>query len=544
MNHRQRRAEPTAPATAASPASVADHHTGLGNAARRRGATREAIDHFARALQAQPNRPEWNYNLATALAEAGRLNEAAAGFRAALRLRPAFWEAWNNLGLVLTDRGEPAEAAECFRAALRLQPRIPETHTHLGIALRRLGRLDEAASALREAIRLRPRHADAHNVLGAVRQEDGAVGEALACYQAALAVRPDHADARNNLGTALGELGRRDEAIAAYLAAIALEPDFADARHNLAMALLARGDWDRGWAEYEWRWRTPQFRGARRGFAQPHWGGAAAPGRTLLIHAEQGFGDTLQFCRLAALAAARGPRVVLEVQRPLARLLRGLPGVAQVVARGEALPAFDLHCPLLSLPRALGLTVATVPAETPYLRADPALARAWRARLDAVTARPRVGLTWAGNPRSHAPDLAAAARRRCVPPERLVPLLDTPGAAFVSLQKDGPALPPGVPVLDFMAEMEDFADTAALIANLDLVISVDTAVAHLAGALGKPVWLLDRFDPCWRWFTDRRDSPWYPTLRIYRQPHPADWESVVAEVAADLRRARDQGTGP
>jgi hypothetical protein len=317
------------------------------------------------------------------------------------------------------------------------------------------------------------------------------------------------------------------EAIGCFRTAVGLRPDFANAHHNLAVALLARGEMAEGWREYEWRWQTAGMVASRRDFAQPQWHGEAAEGRTLLIHAEQGLGDTLQFCRYGALAAARGLRVVMEVQRPLVRLLRGVAGVDWVVARGEDLPAFDFCCAMQSMPLAVGTTVATIPSAPSYLCADLVEAAIWGERLAAAgRLGPRVGLAWAGDP--------AMVRdgRRSLAAERLAPLLALQGLQFFSLQKGGS--PADVGLTDFMDEMEDFADTAALVANLDLVISVDTAVAHLAAALGKPVWLLDRFDPDWRWLLGRRDSPWYPSMRLYRQPKPGDWGSVLAEVAADL----------
>jgi hypothetical protein len=255
--------------------------------------------------------------------------------------------------------------------------------------------------------------------------------------------------------------------------------------------------------------------------------GEAAEGRTLLIHAEQGFGDTLLFCRYATLAAARGLRVILQVQQPLVRLLRGVPGVDLVVAQGEALPPFDLHCPMLSMPLALGTTLTTMPSFPSYLHADEAKAEAWRTRLAAATGSgQRIGLVWGASPQPPP---------RSVPLARLAPLWDLTGLHFISLQKDGPKPPKELPLTDFMDEMEDFADSAALIANLDLVISVDTAFVHLAAALGRPVWVLARFNPDWRWLDGRDDSPWYPKLRLYRQPQPGDWDQVVADVARDLR---------
>jgi hypothetical protein len=306
------------------------------------------------------------------------------------------------------------------------------------------------------------------------------------------------------------------------------------------MALLADGDFAAGWREYEWRLKKPQRITSVRPFLQPQWHGEAAEGRRLLIHPEQGYGDTLQFCRFAALATARGFHVTLEVQRPLVRLLQSLGGVAQVVGRGDELPEFDVHCPIMSLPLALGTTLETIPAAPAYLHANVQQVARWRRRLavmepihDRRTAR--IGLVWAGSPRLNSPRATAVDRRRSMPPDRWAPLFEIKGLAFFSLQKDGPSAG-GAPIIDLMGEMDDFADTAALIANLDLVIAVDTAVAHLAAALGKPVWLLERFDSCWRWLRGRRDTPWYPHMRLYRQPSAGGWESVMSEIACDLKR--------
>jgi hypothetical protein len=321
-----------------------------------------------------------------------------------------------------------------------------------------------------------------------------------------------------------------DEAEACFRRAIRLKPDYPDAHFNLAATLLAKGELQEGWAEYEWRWLTPRMKKTRRDFTQPMWRGEVAEGRTLLIHAEQGFGDCLQFSRYATLAADRGARVVVEVPGPLVRLIRDLPGVDLVVARGDELPPFDIQCPMLSLPMVFGTVLTTIPSPTSYLRAEDAQVAVLETRLAAIGPGPRIGLAWAGNPRKDSPALA----RRSMPLERFMPVLELPGLRFFSLNKDTPA-PPDSPLVDLMDEMADFGDTAALISNLDLVISVDTAVAHLAAALGKPVWLLDRFDTDWRWLAGRRDSPWYPTLRIYRQPRQGDWDSVLDDVRRDLR---------
>ena len=432
--------------------------------------------------------------------------------------------------------GRLAEAERLFRQVLAVNPRHADSLHLLGVIAYQTGRQDLAVEMIRKAIAINPREASLQSNLGNLLLPQGRLDEAVACYRKAIELKPDFSEALNNLGNALRALKQLDEAVTSYRRALELRPDDPEAHYNLAMALLARGDMPAGWEEHEWRWKTPQSAPSRRDFAQPQWRGEAAEGRTLLIHAEQGFGDTLQFCRYAPLAAARGLQVVLEAPKPLIRLLGSLSGVDRLVAQGEATPQFDLHCPMLSMPLALGTTITTIPGDVPYLRADAAHVAVWRTRIASLGNRlPRIGLAWAGNPRKQLLAAAATDRRRSIAPDRLAPLFELPGLHFFSLQKDGPAAPAHFPLIDFMSEMEDFADTAALIANLDLIISVDTSVVHLAAALGKPVWMLDRFDPCWRWLVGRRDSPWYPGLRLYRQPKPGDWDSVVAEVTRDLR---------
>jgi tetratricopeptide (TPR) repeat protein len=499
----------------------------------------------------------------------GRPQEAIAAYRRAVAFAPGLPEAWNNLGNALLEAGRPEDAAQCYRRALHLHPDFVPALINLGNALGELGRLDEALAVCRRAVDAAPLLPDAHNNLGTVLRDRQDFRAASACFRAAIALAPgdpagyvnladaltemgqleeaeaacrrairlapELAEAHTNLGVALRRQGRLAEATASYRRALALRPELGQDHFNLAVALLAQGEMPEGWAAYEWRWRTKQMRGDWRAFAQPQWRGEPAPGKILLLHAEQGFGDTLQFCRYAPLAAARGLRVILEVQPALLRLMESLEGVELVCGRGGALPHFDLHAPLLSLPGALGTTVETIPAAVPYLHAAPAAASAWKDRLASLGERRLVGLVWAGNARRHLPAQAAADRRRSISPALLAPLFEVPGIRFVSLQKDGPATPDFFNMIDLMGEVSDFADTAALVANLDLVISVDTAVAHLAGALGRPVWLLNRLDSCWRWLAGRRDSPWYPGMRLYNQSRPGDWAAVIAEVAADLR---------
>ncbi len=512
------------------------YHSNLGTALWKQGLLDEAVACYGRALALKPDYATAHFNLATVRWKQRRLDEADVGYRNALYFKPNYPEAYDNLGTVRKEQGRLDEAITCYRRAIAFRPDYPEAYNNLGTALLEQGQPNEAVACYRKALDLKPDYAEANFNLGTAVWELGQPSAAIACYRNALALRPDYVDAYHNLGTALKELDRLDEAVACYRKVIELEPGHPEAHSNLGIALLAQGDLTAGWIEHEWRWQTPQMLKARRDFTQPQWRGEATEERTLLIHAEQGFGDTLQFCRYAPLAAARGLRVIMEVQQPLVRLLRGLAGVDVVAGRGDELPAFDLHCPMLSMPLALGTTITTIPSAASYLHADTAQVAAWRTRLTAMTCQgPRVGLAWAGNPRNHSRGLAAVDRRRSMAPDRLAPLFALSGLHFFSLQKGGPAARADFPLTDFMSEMADFADTAALIANLDLVISVDTAVVHLAAALGKPVWLLDRFDSCWRWLTGRRDSPWYPGLRLYRQPQPGDWESVLAEVTRDLR---------
>jgi Flp pilus assembly protein TadD len=398
----------------------------------------------------------------------------------------------------------------------------------LGQAFGLVGRLDDAARCYREALRRAPEDADTQLRLGDTLLAQDRLDEAVASYRAALACQPDLVAALANLGMALGRLGNADEAEACYRAALQRAPDLAELHESLGLTLLRVGKLDEGWAEYEWRLRAPT---APRRFVQPQWAGEPLGDRVLLIHAEQGFGDTIQFCRYVDRIAASA-RVVLEVPDPLVRLLAGRLGGAHIIAHGAPLPPFDLHCPMLSLPFVFRTTLETVPNQMPYLAADPARAAAWRERLAPLGGK-RVGIVWAGRP-THLAD-----RRRSLGLASLAPLADVPGISFVSLQT-GPAAmqarrpPPGMVLHDWTAELGDFAETAALVGGLDLLIAVDTAVAHLAGALGRPVWLLNRFDGCWRWLTARDDSPWYPTLRQFRQTQPGDWDTVLRAVTAAL----------
>jgi hypothetical protein len=413
---------------------------------------------------------------------------------------------------------------------------------------------DAALASYDRAIAIEPQYAEAHTNRGVVLKELGRFEPALASHDQAIAITPDCAEAYSNRGVLLYELKRVDAALASYTEAIALRPDYARAYENRAYAFLLSGNFDQGWSDYEWRSKYDDGSSCVQidRFAQPLWlGEESIAGKTILLHGEQGLGDRIQFCRYATLVAARGATVILEAPGPLKDLFSHVEGVTRIVARGGALPHFDYQCPLLSLPLAFKTTLSTIPADVPYLKSSPEKIRYWGEVLGDKT-KLRVGLVWSGGFRPDQPELASVNGRRNIPLAQLAPL-NHPGIEFYSLQKGQPAESElagliegnwdGPPLIDFSDRLRDFSDTAALMEHLDLVISVDTSTAHLAGALGKPVWILNRFDTCWRWLLDRTDSPWYPTVSLYRQQSAGDWAGVVERVRADLLRLKDNGVG-
>jgi Flp pilus assembly protein TadD len=509
----------------------AEWWSNLGNAlaAMRQPDAAEAA--YRRAVELSPAAPRAHALLGHALRQGGRPAEAEAAFRTQLALRPDDPDAGINLAAALGDQDRPAEAAALLPAVLAQAPERPEAHLNLGTALRQLGRLEEAAECCERAVALAPDNPDAWSGLGSVQRERGRLDAAEAAQRRAVALRPAAPRAYNELSIVLADQLRLHEALAVLDLARALAPEDAEVRHHRAFVLLLLGRLAEGWDEYEVRFDTRQGRPDRRGFAQPVWCGERLAGRTILLHAEQGFGDTLQFCRYATRVAAAGGRVVLEVQPPLRPLLEGFPGVAQLVSRGEALPDFDLHCPLLSLPRAFGTTLENIPADGPYLAPPEAALARWRELLPPGEGR-RAGVVWAGNPR-HVND-----RRRSLPFAALAPLWAVPGWSWVSLQV-GPraadlAAAPAGRLRDLAPELHSFADTAAALCQLDVVVTADTAVAHLAGALGRPALVLLPYAPDWRWLGRGARSPWYPSLTLCRQNSARSWDPVIDAVAASL----------
>jgi len=505
----------------------------------------KAVEIITRALEISPGDAMAHKNRGTALQELGRWEDAVADFDRAVALRNDCAEAFCYRGMCLVELRRLESALASYDQAIRIRPQYFEAHYNRGTVLCQLRRWEEAVMSFDRAIALDSGRAEAHSNRAFALEELGRVEEALMSCERAVAVDPAFANGHINRAGALMSLGRVDEGLASYDHAIAVCPDSASAHVNRGLARLSTGDFVRGWTDYEWRWqdRESWVILEKRNFPQRQWLGDVSPsGRTIFLQAEQGYGDTIQFCRYATVLAGLGARVILEVPAALASLAHSVAGVAQVVIQGETLPAFDYYCPLLSMPLAVKTRLDTIPAAVPYLAPSEQHRRRWAERLSG-RARPRVGLVWSGGFRPNRPELWSANTRRNLPLRHLK-ALHLPGVEFFSLQKGQPAETElgaamtgnwcGPAIEDLTHDIHDFADTAALIEQLDLVISVDTATAHLAGALAKPVWILNRFDACWRWLRNRSDSPWYPTARLYRQDSAGDWDGVIDRVRTDL----------
>lgn len=522
----------------------------------RRGDVGAAVRLYEQILRGKPHHAGALHLRAAALVSLGRPTEALAACEAALALNPANAAVHQAHGDALHDLKRYAEAVAAYDRCLALDPGSFVAWSNRGSALLRARRFEEAVSSYEHALALQgkgggvapPRWlANPYLNRGAALQELGRFEDALKSFDRAIAADPDLAEAHANRGCTLDCLGRPQEALSSCERAIALKPDYATAHLNRAMTLLRVGRFPEGWAEYEWRWRNPESALCRdrRSSAVPLWSGREPlAGKTILLRAEQGYGDTLQFCRYARLVGERGARAVLEVHPALKRALRRLEGVAQVIAHDEPARDVDWQCPLMSLPLAFGTTLDTIPSGQRYLSGEPELIERWRARLGERRGF-RVGLVWSGGFRPNEPEYWSANGRRNIELEKLADL-DHPRIQYVSLQKGQPAEAEpqelrrrgwrGPRLIEVTDELTDFAQTAALIENLDLVISVDTATAHLAAALGKPTWILNRFDGCWRWLLSRGDSPWYPSVRLFSQQAPGVWDDVVQRVREELFR--------
>jgi tetratricopeptide (TPR) repeat protein len=529
----------------------------------------EAVAELQEAVRMDPNYAAGHKNLGIMLGQMGRHRLAARHLQRALELVPRDQGTAKSLGVALINQGRHEEAVEAFARAVQLKPDDPEAENNLGVALKDIGRFDVAAAHLRKAIELRPDFVEAHNNLGTVFSLQRKLDEAAACYREALRIKPDYTDALHNLGVTLRDLGQVEdgleylwkalknspgdaetrnnigaalqaqgnfaEAMTQYEQALRIKPDHVWARFNRSTVLLTTGDFEHGWLEYEWRLKRPGFQ--VRQFGRPLWDGTSDPKQTLLLYTEQGLGDTLQFIRYASLARQRVGRVVVECQDLLLPILARCKDIDQIVPRGAALPPFDCHAPLMSLPGILGGKDGAIPADVPYVFPDPALVEHWRERLRTIDGF-KVGINWQGNPqftRDH---------HRSMPLAHFAPLAEVPGVRLISLQW-GPGreqLTDGsvrFPIADFGDDLDKaagaFMDRAAIMQGLDLVITSDTAVAHLAGALAVPVWVALSASPDWRYHLDGEKCLWYPSMRLFRQPRLRDWDSVFRRIAERLR---------
>jgi len=505
----------------------------LGLALQGQGKRDEALACYEQSLRLKPHYAQPHFNLGTLRRDQGNLDAAVAHFRQAARFQPDYAEAHRHLGAALQTQRKLDEAVACYRRVLQLQPNDVQTLSNLGNALLDQGKTDEAVASYRQALALRPDYAEAHNNLGSALCVQGKLDEAGASYRQALRLRPDLAVAHNNLGTLLEEQGDLDGALASYQQTLRFDPEHAGARLNCARLTLLQGRFTQGWPEYECRFKHADA--LQRTFPQPRWDGAPLSGKTILLYAEQGLGDTLQFIRYAALANRSGGRVIVQCQAPVLHLVSRCPGVDSVVTTGAPLPEFDVQAPLMSLPGILETTLDNMPADVPYLSADAQRIDYWRQQLSAQPGY-RVGIVWQGNPRNKSD------RFRSVPLAQLSPLTEIAGVRLFSLQV-GPGAeqlaastaPQGVTDLGSRLDPQSFEDAAAILMVLDLVITVDTAAAHLGGGLGVPVWVMLPVVPDWRWLLQREDSPWYPTLRLFRQTRPGDWGTVFHRMGLELR---------
>ena len=493
-----------------------------------------ALASYDRAVVLKPDHSEAHYNRGVLLEKLHQHSAALESYDRAIAIQPLFYQAHFNRAGLLKERGDREGALAAYERVIAAKSDYAEGHVNRGVVLQELGRHDEALAACDRAIAIRPEYAEAFFNRGNVLKIEERFDAALDSYDRAIAIKPAYAEAHCDRAGVLLELGRVGEAVASYERATTIQPEFSEANYNRSLALLLQGDYSEGWPLYEWRWKNAaRLLGEARAIAAPLWlGNESIAGKTILLYNEQGFGDTLQFCRFAKSVADLGATVILEVQAPLVSLLSSLDGPFRVVSEGSSPSGFDYHCPLLSLPAALKITIDTIPAPPRYVHSDPGKVALWRTRLG-DRHRPRIGLAWSGNP------LQGHDRNRSARLADWIGYLPR-DFEYCCLQKeiraaDREVLAQNPWISTFEAEWSDFSDTAALCECVDLVLSVCTSAAHLSAALGRPTWVVLAFNADWRWLVGREDSPWYPTARLYRQPVRGAWGEVLARVAHDLR---------
>ena len=474
--------------------------------------------------------------IAWKLFQAGDLAGALRVYSKVVEIEPRVVAAWQMIAAIHQLQGRLDQAITSYEQVLGLDPNHVEALNNLGVALHSQGKIESALDCLQRAARLEPDYADAHSNLGNVLQEQGKLDEAVASYRQALRLEPAYFDALNNLGNTLRAQGKLAESAAAYERALHVKPDNPQVRMSRALCWLQMGDFERGWAEYEWRLNCKEF--SIPAFRHPRWDGSPLQGRPILLYADHGLGDSIQFIRYAPMVKARGGRVIVACQAPLARLMATCPGVDQVVAEGSLLPDFAFYAPLMSLPRIFGTSLASIPAQVPYLAAETALVEQWHRELGQGGGF-RIGIAWQGNPRY------LRDRQRSFRLGQLEPLAHFAGVRLFSIQKGFgieqiAELDGRFAVTDIGSRFTDFMDTAAVMREIDLVITLDSSLAHLAGALGAPAWVAIPIAADWRWLTEREDSPWYPTMRLFRQKRWGDWDEVFERMAGELE-ARGKG---
>lgn len=522
---------PSAGGPTGAAAESAEAHYSRGAALKEQKRFDEALAAFDEAIALKPDYAEAHNGRGIVLVNLNRPAEALSGFRRAIALKPGYAEAYNNSGLVLQDLKRFDDALANFDRALALQPENARLYNNRGTTLHEAERLDDALSSYDRAIALKGDYAEAHYNRGIALQDLQRLDEALAAFDAAVALKPDYAAAYNNRGIVLQDFKRLDEAAGSFAKTIALSGGFPEAYLNLSYCFLLMGRFAEGWRLHEWRKQTAAPVG-NQSFPQPLWlGQEDVAGRTVFVHPEQGLGDTIQFCRYARLLAKRGAKVAMAVQDPLYSLLRPMGPDIQILKNDEVPATFDYHCPLLSLPLAFGTTLENIPCEPAYIFADAQRSKAWEARLPPRT-KARIGIVWAGNAKQKND------RNRSIGLSALAPIL-ADDVQWISLQKElragDAALLRDLPqIAHYGEELADFSDTAALLDRMDLLISVDSSVAHLAGAMGKPVWIALAFNADWRWLAGRDDNPWYPSARLFRQDKLGSWDHVVARLGAAL----------
>jgi tetratricopeptide (TPR) repeat protein len=544
----------------------------LGHSMQEKGETDEAITHYQRSLQLDPNFADAYYNLGTILQDNKRYDEAISCYKKSLQLNPNDVDAYYNLARVLQEKEQFDEAITCYKKALQINPNLADAYNNIGTILIENEQFDEALTNCQKAFYLNPNLPDVHNNLGIINKEKGKLDEAIFyCQKAlqldsrfykayhnlaniqckkqqfdkavtysqqALEINPNDDEVHVGLGAAFCGKGQLNTGINCYKKAIQINSNNANTHFSMSCAFLLSGDFKQGWQEYEWRWKSKDYLKYNcfhkpDDFSQPILKGLDIAGQTVFIYAEQGLGDEIQFIRYVPLVVQLGANVVIECHKELYGLLQSIEGIKHLIVQGEQLPEFDIQCPLLTLPLVFNTTLENIPTKVPYLSVNPILTQKWKDKIQQDNSKLKVGLVWQGNPK-HKNDM-----NRSIPFNYFSPFSKFTDITFYSLQKgkgseQSKNLPVGIKFIDLTEEINDFSDTAALIENLDLTISVDTSVVHLAGALGKPIWTLLPFSPDWRWMLTRKDSPWYPTMRLFRQPSPGDWNSVIKKVAEEL----------